>query len=462
VKPIVVIGGGVAGLTVAYRLTEKNYNVTVLEGKSHVGGAMYSSSREGYLSEYGPNSILETSPLVTELIGEIGLGQDKVYANEQAKNRYIVRDGKPVSLPSSPPGFFKTPLFSLKSKLRLFKEPFISAWDNSYEESLSQFVLRRLGQEFLDYAINPFVAGIYAGDPDTLSVNHAFPKLYALEQKYGSLIKGQIKGAKERKERAEESKQSAKMFSFNLGLKMLPERLSEKLNQSVTLNAIVTNITRNSDGAWIVDYTQNNNKHSIEATAVIFAGRLVELANTLFNGEQKDVFQTLGTVYYPPVSTLALGFDRKNVEHPLDGFGVLIPKVEEKNILGTLFSSSLFPNRSPEGKVLLTNFIGGSRQPENANLDLDELVDLVVKDLHAILGVSGRPEFIHHVHWKNAVPQYEIGYGEMKSLMNNLESENPGLFLTGNYRNGISAADTIVNAIELSERIPEFLNQTKG
>lgn len=211
-KPVVIIGGGIAGLTVAYKLKKKNIHVIVLEGKSHLGGAMYSSAEDGYISEYGPNSIIETSPLVTELIEELGLEKEKIYANDKSQNRYIVRDGKLVSLPTSPPAFLKSSLFSLKSKLRLIKEPFISAWDNSYEESLSQFVLRRLGQEFLDYAINPFVAGVYAGDPDTLSVNHGFPKLYALEQNYGSLIKGQIKGARERKARAEESKHSVKMY----------------------------------------------------------------------------------------------------------------------------------------------------------------------------------------------------------------------------------------------------------
>lgn len=461
-KPVVIVGGGVAGLTVAYRLMKNNYDVTVLEGRSHVGGAMYSVSREGYISEYGPNTILETSPLVTELVEEAGLGPDKIYASDNAKNRYIVRDGKPVPLPMSPPAFLKTKLFSMGSKLRLFREPFIPAWDNTYEETLSQFVLRRLGREFLDYAINPFVAGVYAGDPETLSVNHAFPRLYALEQKYGSLIKGQIKGARERKKRAEVSKQSAKMFSFSQGLKMLPERLSERLNNSVHVNAMVKNISQRNDGSWTVDYVHNNKDRSLDAEAVVFAGRLVELADTLLDGKQMEEFKTLGTVYYPPVSSLVLGFDRKNVEHPLDGFGVLIPRVEGKNILGTLFSSTLFPNRAPEGKVLLTNFIGGTRQPENADLDDTSLLRLVMEDLEDILGVSGDPEFIHHVHWKNAVPQYEIGYGKMKTLMDGLEEEYPGLFLTGNYRNGISVADTIVNACELSERIPEYLNQMKG
>jgi len=461
-KPIVIIGGGIAGLTSAYRLKQKGFNVKVLEGRQHIGGAMFSVSKDGYISEFGPNTILETSPLVTDLVEELGLGEDKLYANDESSNRYILRDGKPLPLPSAPIPFLKTRLFSFMAKLRLIKEPFIAGWDNSYEESLSQFVVRRLGQEFLDYAINPFVAGVYAGDPDTLSVNHAFPKLYALEQKYGSLIKGQIKGAKERKKSNEVSKQSARMFSFTDGLRMLPEKLAEKLTGDVLTQATVKAINQGENNSWSVDYDTNGGSQTIEAAAVIYAGRLVELADTKFNGDHLEEFKTLGTVYHPPVSALVMGFDRSQVSHPLDGFGVLIPKVEGKNILGTLFSSTLFPNRAPEGKVLLTNFIGGTRQPENAILDQDELVKLTLKDLKDILGVSGEPEFIHHVYWKEAVPQYDVGYGRMKTIMNDLEEKWSGLFFTGNYRSGISAADTIVNAWELSERIPDYLTQTKG
>lgn len=459
---VVVIGAGIAGLTTAYKLQDAGYEVNVLESRNHVGGAMYSVEKDGYISENGPNTILETSPLVTELIEEIGLGPDKLYADDSSKNRYIVRNGLPVALPTSPPAFLKTKLFSTGAKFRLLKEPFTPAWDNSYEESLSQFVVRRLGQEFLDYAINPFVAGVYAGDPDTLSVKHAFPKLFDLEQKYGSLIKGQIKGARERKKRNEVSKQSARMFSFTKGLKMLPEKLAEKLNGQVLLNSRVKNIVNHENNTWTVKYESGGKNEAIDCQKVIFAGRLVELSQTHLNGIILDEFRNLGKVYHPPVSTLVLGFDRKQVEHPLDGFGVLIPKIEKKNILGTLFSSTLFPNRAPEGKVLLTNFIGGTRQPENANLVKKDLIELTLRDLGDILGVSGQPEFVHHVYWKEAVPQYDVGYGAMKKLLTHLEDEYQGLFFTGNYRNGISAADTIVNALELSGRVPDHINKLKG
>lgn len=218
-KSMIIIGGGIAGLTAAFRLKEAGIKVTLLEKNDRLGGALYSYQKDGYLAELGPNTILETSPLVTKLIQDIGLEEDKVYASESSKIRYIVRDKKPIPLPLSPQAFLRTSLFSWKAKLRLFREPFITPWDNSYEESLSQFVLRRLGREFLDYAINPFVAGVYAGDPDTLSVKHGFPKLYDLEQKYGGLIKGQIKGAKERKKTSGSSKTVRSYVFISPGIK---------------------------------------------------------------------------------------------------------------------------------------------------------------------------------------------------------------------------------------------------
>ena len=206
-KRVAVIGAGIAGLTVAFKLKQAGWQISLYEASQRVGGAIRTERQQGFIAELGPNTVLETSPKVAELIDSIGLAGEKIYANDTGQKRFIVRNKKPVALPSSALGFITTPLFSLLTKLKLFREPFIPAWDNEYEESLADFVLRRLGQEFLDYAINPFVAGVYAGDPQQLSVKHGFAKLYALEQEYGSLIKGQIKGAKKRKAQAEQSKQ---------------------------------------------------------------------------------------------------------------------------------------------------------------------------------------------------------------------------------------------------------------
>lgn len=453
-----IIGGGIAGLTAAYRLREAGFEVTVLEKSDRVGGAMYSRFERGYLSETGPNTILETSPKVTDLVRDLGIEADKVYANDTAKNRYIVRDRKPVPLPTGPMDFFRTPLFSWKAKLRLFGEPFIPAWDNSYEESLAEFVVRRLGHEFLEYAINPFVAGVYAGDPDILSARHGFPKLYALEQTYGGLIKGQIKGARARRKSGETAKTAARMFSFSEGLKMLPDRFEEILGDHICKQTSVRGIRKTGEDWEITYQVKSGDSKTLTCGTVLYAGRAADLRQIQLNGVDSEDFFTIAQTYHPPVSVLSLGFRREDVEHPLDGFGVLIPKVEEMNTLGVLFSSSMFENRAPEGRVLLTVFIGGTRNPSAALLSKDDLVALAMSDLTTILGVDGDPDYINHLCWKKAIPQYQVGYGKTKDQIDTLEAENPGLYFTGNYRNGISVADTIVNASDVTSRIIESKN----
>ena len=458
-KSVVIIGGGIAGLTAAFKLKNGGLEVTLLEAASKTGGVMSSVNADGYLVETGPNTILETSPKVTQLVSELGLDSEKIYANEISKTRYIVRDNKPVPLPLTPGAFLGTSLFSLRAKLRLLKEPFIDPWNNQYEESLSQFVIRRLGQEFLDYAINPFVAGVYAGDPDHLSVQHGFPKLYALEQKYGSLIKGQIKGAKERKQRAEESKQKARMFSFREGLKTLPVTLEKTLGSAVRKNTVVTDISPRGDG-WEITYrTDGRPEETLDSDYVIYAGTIYQLSSLTVERQRLEDFEYFRQIYHPPITVLVLGFKRGDVRHPLDGFGMLIPKVEGYHILGALFSSTLFPGRAPQGHVSLTVFIGGARQPEYADKPENELVEMALGELKILLGVTGSPTFVKRVYWPKSIPQYDVGYGRFKDKLNALKKQYHGLYFAGNYVNGISVADTIVQSCGVAD---EIIERAKG
>lgn len=454
-KSVLVIGGGIAGLTVAYRLKQDGFEVTLLEQNSRLGGAIHSEIVDGFLTETGPNTILETSPLVTELVRDLDLEDAKVYANEESKIRYIARDKTPVPLPLSPLAFIASPLFSWRAKLRLLKEPFIAAWDNSYEESLAQFVLRRLGQEFLDYAINPFVAGVYAGRPQALSVQHGFPKLYTLEQRYGSLIKGQILGARERRRREETSKQRARMFSFAGGLKTLTDALEKALGAAVRTEVSVTDISA-TEGGWEVTGRSGGKETVWSASSLVYTGQAYGLGRITFNQNTAPDLVSFEKIYYPPVSVLYLGFRREDVEHPLDGFGLLIPEVERFHTLGVLFSSTLFRGRAPEGQVLLTIFIGGARNPEKALRPEAELVEMALEDYRVLLGVGGKPSFIKSITWNQAIPQYEVGYGIWKDQLEELETRYPGLFFAGCYRNGISVADTIVNAQETAGRIESY------
>src|SRR3989337_2490542 len=238
-KKIVVLGAGISGLATAYLLMQKGYDVTVLEKKSEVGGSIETSYENGFLFDHGPYSALETTPLISKFVKELNLQDQLVYASKAANKRYILRSNTLHALPMSPAAFLKTRLFSPKAKLRLFAEPFIGKSKDGYYQSLAEFVTRRLGREFLDYAFNPLAAEIYAGNPESLSVKSAFPKLYALEEKYGGLIVGTIKSIKERKKRAEKSKQEAKMFSFKNGMQALPIALANALKDKVYTNAEV-------------------------------------------------------------------------------------------------------------------------------------------------------------------------------------------------------------------------------
>jgi len=454
-KTVAIIGGGITGLTAAFQLRQKNIPVTLYEASRRVGGVIQSIRRDGYLAEYGPNSILDTSPKIGALIRDLDLESRRFYSAPLAEKRYIVRGGKPVVLPGSTLAFLSSPLFSSAAKLRLLAEPFIQPALEAREENLAEFVRRRIGQEFLDYAINPFVAGVYAGDPARLSVKHAFPKLHALEQRYGSLLVGQFLGARERKRRAETSKQNAKKLSFDDGLQVLTDSLHHRLADAVKLDSPVIRL-RQIVGGWAVTTRVGEREQSENHAAVVFAGPAYKLPEIQLTTERYLDCTPLSQIYYPPVASVVLGFRREDVAHPLDGFGMLIPEVEGFKILGTLFSSTLFQNRAPEGHVTLTSYIGGTRAPELATLDTDALVDLTLADLRAILGVTGKPTFINHVLFRHAIPQYEVGYGRFKSLMTEIEAKAPGLFLAGHYRDGISLGDSIVSGCQTTERIEKY------
>jgi oxygen-dependent protoporphyrinogen oxidase len=453
---VAIIGGGITGLTAAFRLQQQGIPVTLFESSPRVGGVIQSIRQDGFLAEFGPNTILETSPKIISLVHDLGLDERRMYSDPGAEKRFLVRGGKPVQMPGSPVAFFLTPLFSIGAKLRLLREPFIRRSHPDLEENLADFVLRRLGQEFLDYAINPFVAGVYAGDPARLSVKQAFPKLHEIEQRYGSLIKGQILGARERKRRKEVSKQNAKKVSFDEGLQVLIDTLQGKLGASVRLGTKVTRLERTASG-WAAVSRAGDREERSEHSAVLYAGTAYRLDELQIAAPGFPSLASLSEIHYPPVASVVLGFRREDVPHPLDGFGVLIPEVERFHILGTLFSSSLFPNRAPSGHVLLTSYAGGVRDPDLALRDANDLYKITTKDLQRLLGVKGEPTFRHHRLYPRAIPQYEVGYGRYRDLMKRAESAAPGLFLAGHYRDGISLGDSMVSGHDVASRIAQHL-----
>ena len=461
-KSVAIIGAGITGLTAAFYLKRQGVPVTVYEAGGRVGGVIQSIRKDGFLAEFGPNTILETSSKIAQLVRDAGLEARKLATDPNAEARYVVRYGRPIEMPGSPLGFFTTPLFTAKAKLAVLREPFIKPRRDGVEESIGQFVVRRFNHEFLDHAIDALVAGIYAGDPHKLSLPHAFPKLKALEDNYGSMIKGQIFGARDRKKSGEVAKDRAAKFSFDEGLQVLPDELARQLGDSLKLNAPVTKLTQTSNG-WRVTTAGGE----AEFGAVIYCGTAYRLAELEIIGgraalprsleigaaQQRRPTEAFSEISYPPVASVVLGFRREDVAHSCQGFGMLIPKIEGFKILGTIFSSALFPNRAPAGHLNLTSYIGGARYPELASLPPEKLVEVVLADLRVLLGVKGKPTFVHTAFWPKAIPQYNVGYGKYRDLLNDLEGKMPNLFFAGHYRDGVSLGDSIVSGINIAERV---------
>lgn len=447
-KSAIVIGGGISGLTAAWWLQRAGIDVTVLEKEPHVGGTMRTLRDNGWLIETGPNSSLETTPLFAEMFQGLGILEQRVYADPKADKRYILRNGTLHSLPMSPGAFLSSSLWSLAGKLRLLKEPFVGRADK--EETIAEFVERRLGREFLDYAINPFVAGVYAGNPEQLSVRAAFPKLYALEKDYGGLIKGMIRGAKERRQRAEKAKDRARMFSFVDGMETFPKAIASSLGNRVKTRATVVKLERRS--GYFVTFTDSSGRMTMGADAVIIATPAAAAAS-LVGMIDPGLDSLLSSIYYPPVTQVFLGFNNRQIHRPLDGFGFLIPAKERRNILGTIWSSVLFPGRAPDGHVALTTFVGGSRQPHLCEREDQALIETVVAELQSIMKVSGDPVFTKIIRWKKAIPQYNLGYLDIMANLESAENEHPGLFFCSNFRGGIAVGDCVMNGKKTAERL---------
>ncbi len=454
---VVVIGGGITGLATAWWLHKAGIDVTVLEQEQAPGGTMRTVHSDGWLIEAGPNSALETTPLFQTLFDDLHVRTEVVYANETGNNRYIVRRGGLHVLPMSPKKFFQSHLWSASGKLRLMKEPFVGRAKK--EETIAEFVQRRLGREFLDYAINPFVAGVYAGSPEHLSVRAAFPKLYALEERYGGLIKGMIKGARERKKRAETAKDRARMFSFANGMQTLPDAIAAALGERVITGTVIKKIAIRGEGDAVVYEAmgkRNGEPFSFAAEAIITAIPAYAAAE-LVSPHNRAAGDTLNGIFYPPVAEVCLGHKTEDIHRTLDGFGFLVPAREKRNILGTIWSSSLFPGRAPLGHTALTTFIGGSRQPELTQKDDAELIAMTVREHAALMAVTGRPVFNRVSRWQRAIPQYHLGHLERMETIERFERVHPGLFLTGNFRGGISVGDCIINSEKNADRVKEFI-----
>ena len=451
-QDVIIIGGGISGLTAGYLLQQRGLDVSVIEKGAVPGGPIQSEQQDGFLFEKGPNSLLLPNKWVEELIDELGLSSQLQESSPNANKRFIVRGNRPVAVPASPLQAITTPLFSLKAKFSFLAEPFRKRISDqaAKEESVAQFVTRRMGPEFLDYAIDPFVSGVYAGNPHELILEHAFPLMRGFERDGGSIIKGAIQHKKRQKRDGTSYKKRA--ISFQDGLQTLPKTLGRKLGNRLWLDSEVVAINRNDQG-WQVTWKQDG--ANFEGLAKKLVVCLPSRAIKTLSWSQGIAERIAATpdLPYPSVHSLALGYRREQITHPLDGFGILVPSMEPPNILGVLFSSSLFEGRAPDGHCLLTVMIGGRQRDDLAKASKAELMELATADLEKLLGVTGAPCFSHLTTWPQAIPQYTQAFAPWKQTLTDLEADEPGLAFGGHAVDGIAMGASILSGKRLADAI---------
>jgi oxygen-dependent protoporphyrinogen oxidase len=433
-----IIGAGISGLTLAYELQRRGINYHIWEADAEPGGYM-KSRREGtgaYLRELGPNSLLGDAALL-QWLNELGLTPELVFSNDVSKARYIFRDGQYRQLPSGPLSLLFGSFFSWKTKLAIFRER-NNKTVSPPGETLGQFFRRRFSDEIVDYALGPFVAGIYAGDPDQLLVSETFPSLLQYEKEYGSVLKGFIKN-----QSAAGRRQS---FSFREGMQALPKALASKLND-LSLNSPVKRVAK-TDGQWLIE-TEKETKtvdKLVITTATDAAVRIVEPFNI-------ELANALRQISYPAMTAVHSVYKRADVQHPLNGFGGLNPHREGRFSAGHIWSSSVFAGRCPDDEVLITTFVGGSQDVQrNARLPEDVLVTNVHQELAGAFGIKAKePVFQAISRWERAIPQYDANIVAVKQPIQ--EAEANGFFVCANWYGGVSLSDCIGKAQKLAERL---------
>ncbi|GAB4039944.1 protoporphyrinogen oxidase [Spirosoma jeollabukense] len=434
-----IIGAGISGLTLAYELQKRGVDYHIWEAADQAGGYIQSRREvvEGgsYLRELGPNSLLGDADLLLWL-DELGLTPDLTFSKPVSKVRYIFRNGQYQQLPSGPPSLLFGSFFSWKTKWAIFQER-NNKTVSPENETLAQFFRRRFSDEIVDSALGPFVAGIYAGDPEQLLVSETFPSLLEYEKEYGSVLRGLIKNQSKTGRR--------QSFSFRDGMQMLPNALAAKL-KNLSLSSPVKRIVKTTDG-WQVETVTGT---QVVDTLVLTTG--TEVSSHLVEPNYPTFAKALRQITYPPMTAIHSVYKRADVRHPLDGFGGLNPKSEKRFSSGHIWSSSVFDGRCPEDEVLLTTMVGGQMNPDNARLPDDIIFRNVHQELVNSFGIKANaPVFRAIQRWERAIPQYDAAIVAVRQPVKVAETDN--LYVCANWYGGISLSDCIRKARELAEQL---------
>jgi protoporphyrinogen oxidase len=452
---IAVIGAGLTGLTAAHYLNKAGKNFHVIERKEVIGGDIQTGHENGFTFEQGPSTGVMSNEFVAELFEDLKGLCELERPTDAVNKRYVLYKGKWEALPSGLMGGVKTPLFTWKDKFRLLGEPFRKPGTNP-NETLAELVLRRMGKSFLDYAIDPFIIGVYAGDPSYLVPRFALPKLYNLEQKYGSFIGGSVKMMRDKAKeqpKPEKKKEKNRIFSVKGGLSNFMQALYQSAGaENFTLGVTGLTVTTEAGKYRISGQNADGSSFDCIANKVITTTGAYEL-DKLLPFVDKAQMEAITNLRYARVLQVALGFKQWTGWQP-DAFGGLISHKENRQMLGVLFPSVFLQGRAPEGGALFSVFMGGVRNNNLVAKSDDEIRSLLEKEICDLMKVKEfKPDLMRIFRYYHAIPQYGGDCEARFDALDQIQSQFPGLYIGGNLRNGIGMADRIKQSKELAEMI---------
>lgn len=444
--PALVVGGGISGLVCAYALRKAGIDAQLVETSPRPGGVISSVTRDGFLLELGPQSFSGT-PALRELCAELGISKELLQAPRRAP-RYVLIDGKLRPVPMSPPAFLMSSLMNGSTKWALMRDILGKSIPPDGDESVAAFVRRKFSPQLLDRLVGPFVSGIYAGDPERLSARSAFPQLYEAEKAAGSIVRGMLRLTKSKKG----PRERPTLQSFREGSDTLVRALANNLGPALLTQTCVTGISCQNDGSFDIRLENHGRDESVSAHSLILATP-TDVTGALLSRLDSSFETQLSSIEYASVAVVSLGYRNNDVGHSLNGFGFLVPRSAGLRVLGSVWNSSLFPGRAPEGQALLTSFVGGATDSGAATLEPQELASLVHREISPLLSIKSAPIFSNVTIWPRALPQYNLGHGDRLAAVANACSRFPGLWLTGNYLQGPAVGSCVDHAVAVAEQV---------
>lgn len=467
---IAIIGAGLSGLASAYAIEQRSkqqgfeIETLVVEKESRIGGKILSIKEDGFVCEFGPNGFLDNKPMTLELCKQLQIDQQLLRSDDNARKRFIYSDQVLHQMPENGPAFLKSKLISWPGKFRLAGEIVIPKRQSEGDETLAEFGRRRLGGEALDKLISPMVSGIFAGDPETMSLKSCFPRINELEQEYGGLLKAMVKLASKKRADIKAGKAVASaagpggvLTSFAGGIQELTDGIAAALSGKVVTGASVTKIEQ-KQGGFLLDLDDGQ---QFDVDMVVTAAPAYAVADMLNKLNDKTA-SILRQIPYATMNVICFGYQQERIGIDLNGFGYLIPRTEGRNTLGTLWDSSIFSSRAPEGMVLLRSMMGGAANPAAIDLSEAEVKARTMKDLKKIMGIDGEPDFVKIFRHRHAIPQYTRGHAQRLQELEASLQDFPDLFLTGNAFTGVGLNDCVHAANQSAAKVVSRLEKKKG